>query len=148
MADMNFVVPPVEEVPQQLTPQEASSKAFYAAATSSTNPVDDYLTAKADLELTGSSAFVEMAQQAWQKEQDQNIKGTLESIIVDQSIPLDQKKSIMATYAITGYIEPDLKEKYIQQIASRQVGLTQSDIEAQDAVVDALEQRRSVQKAS
>src|SRR3990167_2261597 len=148
MADMDFVVPPVEEVPQQLTPQEASSKAFYAAATSSSDPVNDYVTAKAELELTGSSAFVEMAQQSWQREQDQNIRGTLESIIVDKSIPLDQKKAIMATYAMTGYIEPDLKEKYIQQIAAKQVGLSQSDIEAQDAVVDTLEQRRSVQKAS
>src|SRR4030065_1172478 len=126
MADMNFVVPPVEEVPQQLTPQEASSKAFYAAATSSTNPVDDYLIAKADLELTGSSAFVEMAQQSWQQEQDQTIKGTLESIIVDKSIPLDQKKAIMATYAMTGYIEPHLKARYIQQSAAEQVGRSPS----------------------
>jgi hypothetical protein len=148
MNELDFVVPPVEAVPQQLSPKEASSKAFYAASTSSADPVVDYQTAKADLEFSGTSAFVEMAQQAWMKEQDQDVRGALESIISNQTIPLDEKKAILTTYAATGFLEPDLKEKYIQQTASKQIGQTQADVETQDAIINTLEQRRAKQQAS
>lgn len=143
----DFIVPPVEELVIPVSPKKAAEQAFYAAATSSEDPVKDYTQAKGDLELTGHSPFVEMATQAWQREQDAEIKDVVGSIIVDPNIPTSEKQTILRTYALTGFIEPDLKEKYIQQTAAKQVGFTQSDIEAQDAVISTLEQRRVRQEA-
>lgn len=142
----DFIVPPVEEQAPVLAPEEASAKAFYAAATSSQDPVKDYAAAKADLELTGQSSFVDMAQQAWAKEQDESVRNTVSSLIVDPTIPPDQKKVLLQTYALTGFIEPDLKEKYIQQQAAKQIGPTAADIEAQDTIVETLAERRKKQE--
>ena len=143
----DFIVPPVEELVTPVSHKVASEKAFYAAATFSQEPVKDYTQAKGDLELNGYSPFVEMATQAWQREQDSEIKDVVGSIIINPSIPTTEKQAILRTYALTGYIEPDLKEKYIQQQASRQIGFTNADITAQDAVVATLEQRRTKQEA-
>src|SRR5512139_3496691 len=141
-----FIVPPVEEVKPVLPPEEASREAFYAAATTSSDPVQDYSTAKADLELTGESSFVDMARTAWKNEQDVNTRNTVESIISDNSIPVQEKKAVLQTYALTGFIEPSLKEKYVQQVAARKIGPTTEDIAAQDVIVDTINQRRKVQQ--
>lgn len=139
-----FIVPPVEEVKPALSPEEASREAFYAAATTSPDPVKDYKVIKADLELTGSSAFVDMAQTAWKNEQDEKVRNIVQSILVDQSIPKDKKKVILQTYALTGFIQPSLKEKYVQQVAAKQIGPTSDDTLAQDIIVDTLQTRRKV----
>ena len=142
----DFIVPPVEEDTPVLSPKEASSTAFYAAATTSEDPIKDYFQAKGDLELTGQSAFVNMAQDAWKREQDAEVKDVIGKLIGDPSIPTLEKRNILSTYALTGYVEPNLKEKYIQQTAAKQVGLTMSDIAAQDAVISTLEQRKQLQQ--
>src|SRR5512139_575070 len=141
-----FIVPPVEEVKPTVSSEEAASEAFYAAATSSNNPEQDYTVAKADLELTGESSFVNMAKEAWKNEQDVNIRNSLESIIADTSIPPSEKKIVLQTYALTGFIEPSLREKYVQQTAAKQIGPTTEDIAAQDIIVDTINQRRKVQQ--
>ena len=115
----DFIVPPVQQEQPLVPSDEAARTAFYAAAThDQANATTNFFTAKTDLETTGKSAFVDMANQAWQNEQNPVIKETVKNIINDQTIDPAQKKLILNNYALTGFISTNLKDKYIQQALS------------------------------
>jgi len=138
-----FIVPPSEKQIPVLTEKDASEKAFYAASTSSDEPVKTYETVKTDLLLEGKSDFLDMANNAWKAEQDPKIKATVAEIIGDTTISSTDKKTILSTYALTGFLSNDLKDKYIQKTASNVVGNTVSDTEAQDAIISTLVSRQN-----
>ena len=49
----NFIVPPIEEEKPLPSAKEASEQAFYTAAASKGNPIEDYVKTKMDLLSTG-----------------------------------------------------------------------------------------------
>lgn len=137
----NYVVPRIEDDVTLVPPKEASEKAFYATMSYSQNLVDDYLSAKADLEQTGKSAFVDSANERWAQEQDAVTKQTISEILVDQTIDPTIKKGVLQGYALTGYVSTDLKDKYVSSVAAKELGVTEDDRRMQDLIIDQLDQR-------
>lgn len=136
-----FVVPPIIQETPLVPSKEASEQAFYAASTYSDNPIQDFTKAKTDLEQTGTSDVVDSAKTRWAQEQDINIKDTISKLVSDPTIDKDLKKGLLQGYALTGYVSKDLKDKYIQKTAARDLSITQEDQHSQDIVIDYLDKR-------
>lgn len=145
----NFIVPPIEDEKAFPTEAEASDKAFYAAAASDENPVENYYNAKMDLQTTGSSEFVDVAEKRWKDEQDKGTRDAVESVIADPTIDRGIKLGVLQQYSMSGYIPKSLKDRYIQKTAANtdnEVTITQK--EQQDWVVSNLERRRAQMNVS
>lgn len=137
-----FSVPLVQEDAPLLSSKKASEQAFYAAATSSQNPIEDFFSIKADLEQTGESSFVQAAQDKWQQETEEGNKQAVLGIIADDTISPEIKRAVMQGYAVTGSLPTSLKDKYIEKIAIREVNSSIEDRASQDLVVSTLAERR------
>jgi hypothetical protein len=143
LVDKEFVLPPVEVEKPVMSEDKASDTAFYAAGASSVNPIEDYHQIYADLTQKGSSQAIDNATKAWEQEQDVGTKQTIKGIIEDPNIPTENKRQILNTYAMGGYVSKDLKDKYVQKAASLELGTTKQDEVAQDAVLANLRTRLS-----
>lgn len=143
LTDKEFVLPPVEVEKPVMSETHASDVAFYAAGSSSPNPIEEYHQIYADLTQKGSSLAIENATKAWEQEQDAGTKQAVKGIIEDPSIDVNDKRQILNTYAMGGYISKDLKDKYVQKTASLELGTTKQDEIGQDAVLANLRTRLS-----
>lgn len=140
----NFIVPPMEEELVLPTEKEASEKAFYAAATTGEDPVQKFFTAKMDLETTGTSEFVNVAEKRWKEEQDVSTRDAVESVIADPNIDRNTKLGVLQQYSLSGYIPKSLKDRYIEKTAATVVDeATPTQREQQDWVIANLENRRA-----
>jgi hypothetical protein len=79
---------------------------------------------------------LEDAKKMWATEQSSSNKEAVLGLINDQSIPKDQKINILSTYATSGYLSTDLKNKYVQRVASITKGETHLDDSSQDTNVN------------
>ena len=131
----DFVLPPLGAEKPIMSEEHSSDTAFYTAASSSPTPIDDYHTIFKDLLQTGESKVVDNAIQQYQVEQVDSTKQIVKSIIEDPSISVEEKRSILNTYSIGGYISKDIKDRYIQRSAALDLGNTPSDANAQDEVL-------------
>ena len=131
----DFQVPPVETTSPVLSEEALSDKAFYTAATSSPNPIEDYNTVYAELSQQGESDMYNNAVSRWKTEQDASTKNTVARLIEDPSIDAVTKKDILAQYAMSGYVSSDLKDKYVEIIASTVHTDSTSHAQTQDAIV-------------
>lgn len=129
----DFVLPEIEVTTKPVPEVQANDDAFYAAGSYGTDPVNNYTQMYTELSQEGYSEIFEAAKKTWQLEQSSSNKEAVLNILNDPTIPKEQKKSILSTYAVTGYISSDLKDKYVQKIASVTIGDTHLDSEAQDA---------------
>lgn len=140
----DFIVPPIEEDKALPTEQEASEKAFYAAATSEENPIQNYYISKMDLQTTGNSDFVNAAESRWKDEQDKDTRDAVEGVIADPSIDRGIKLGVLQQYSLSGYLPKSLKDRYIQKTAANtDDDVTPTQKEQQDWVVANLENRRA-----
>lgn len=131
----DFVLPPLTVDKPVMSEEHASDTAFYTAASSSPTPIEDYHGVFADLTQKGDSPILNNAISQYEKEQDESTKQIVKSIIEDPNIPVDQKKSILGTYSVGGYISKDIRDKYIQRSAALDLGDKPSDAMAQDEVL-------------
>src|SRR5687768_6797416 len=140
----NFIVPPIEEEKPLPSPKEASEQAFYAAAASKENPIEDYMKIKMDLESNGDSEFVNNVKHQWDQEQNEGNRQAIEGIIGDTTIDHNTKKAVLRSYSLNGFVPTSLKERYIQKAASNDdLNDTVFQQRAQDWVVDNLQNRRA-----
>lgn len=137
----DFVVPdyPSQSIP--MSKEKASEEAFYAAATESTNPLTDFLTAQKDLVEKGESALVEKAKQNWQKEQDLALRGAVGDLLGDTTIDPEWKKAMLNTYVSGGFISKDLRDRYMERQAVQDNALTIDQRAINDSIVDNLNTR-------
>ncbi|UOF80640.1 hypothetical protein [Caudoviricetes sp.] len=138
----DFSVPLVQEEVPLLSSKSASEQAFYAAATSSQNPIEDFFSIKTDLEQTGQSSFVQAAQDRWQQESDANNKEAVLGIITDATVSPEIKRAVMQNYAVTGVIPTSLKDKYIEKTAVKELSNSLEDQASQDLIVSTLAERK------
>jgi hypothetical protein len=134
----DFELPPIEVTAKPIPELEANDDAFYAAGSYGQDPVNDYTKIYSELTQDGYSESLEAAKRSWQTEQSSVNKEAVLGILNDQTIPREQKKNILSTYSVTGYISSDLKDKYVQKMASLVQGETHLDAEAQDANIENL----------
>jgi hypothetical protein len=134
----DFELPPIEVTAKPKPEVEANDEAFYAAGSYGQDPVNNFTQMYGELTQDGYSESLEAAKRAWQTEQSSVNKEAVLGILNDQTIPRDQKKNILSTYSVTGYISSDLKDKYVQKMASLVQGDTHLDAEAQDANIENL----------
>lgn len=130
-----FYVPPVDQKPTVMSEEEASDQAFYTAATSSPNPIEDYATVYSELSQRGNSQMYDNAVKRWETEQDASIKQIVSSVISDATMPIDQKRQVLREYAVGGYVSKDLRDKYIETVASTVVDKNISEQKTQQAIV-------------
>ncbi len=128
----DFELPPIEVTAKPIPEVEANDEAFYAAGSYGQDPVNNFTQMYSELTQDGYSESLDAAKRTWQTEQSSINKEAVIGILNDQTIPKDQKKNILSTYSVTGYISSDLKDKYVQKMASLVQGETHLDAEAQD----------------
>lgn len=136
----------MEEFPDKVatTPigpvNKLKEQAYYAAMINGVDPVTDYRTAVADIELEGKSELVNTIKQQYEQEQDDSIKQTVSALIEDPSVSLGEKQNALYSYATRGYLTRDIREKYKEQVAVRDTATTEKDRRAQDVWVDVMQQ--------
>jgi len=134
----SFIVPPYEQETPPLSQEAASTDAFYASAMVGEDPVNDFLKAQADLMQKGQSDLVDMAKERLGVEQDEDAKNIITGILGDTSISNEVKKSMLLTYSAGGYVNKDLRSKYISHQATQDNSITNDDRVAQENMVDSL----------
>lgn len=137
-----MVVFPERESPKAPPPERvASDQSFYAATMYGTNPQQDYKDSKLAFDTTGESDLVTRAQEAWKTEQDQSAKDAIAGIIADPAVDKETKQAVLSSYVMGGYVSPNLREKYKQTLAAKDIATSNADRAAQDAWIDAMQQR-------
>lgn len=116
--ESDITLPPLEENKALPRAKDAYEDAFYAVGSFSNTPIKDLKKAADDLLETGYSDLVNSAKQRWASEQNLSVKQTIAGILEDPSIPKDKKTDVLYTYSIGGYVSEDLKDKYVQRVAS------------------------------
>lgn len=138
MSELDFF-PDVETAKPKV--DGVNDQSFYAAASYSETPVEDFKKMKYEFSTQGESRLYELAQQKWMQEQSASNESLIADIAQDQSIPIDQKKAIFETYALTGFVSKDLRDKYIQKTAAKDLAITELDRVAQDVYSASVVQR-------
>jgi hypothetical protein len=118
------------------------SEITYAANLAEGDPMANWEQAKQEIAITGDSALVRNEQVKWDEEQMASNKKAMESILLDPSVPVEQRQAVMNNYVndITGGMK-DLRTKFMIESAIRDVSVTEEDREAQTETVDTVEQR-------
>ena len=132
----DFELPSIEVTAKAVPEIQANDEAFYASGSYSKDPVNDYTKMYGELTQQGYSQSLEDAKKMWATEQSSANKEAVLGLINDQSIPKDQKINILSTYATSGYLSVDLKDKYVQRVASITKGETHLDDSSQDTNVN------------
>ena len=142
----SLYLPPIEEPKTLYTQKQAYEEAFYTVGAYSPNPVEDLWMVSQDLMQKGYSDTVELAKKTWEQEQIPAIKQTITGLIEDPSVSKQEKINILSTYSNSGYISNDIKDKYIQKIASIPLGNTNKDITALDHNITIVQDKLNVSK--
>jgi len=137
---------PIEQVNPSIPEKVAATKAFYAAATNedTEDPIAEYQALKTELETQGYSKNLETAQNKWVQEQDDFGKQYFTNLIADPSIDIKTKKDALSLYTSSGYINPSLREKYLEQVAVKSPGNRIVDNQALDELLKAFPEKRTI----
>lgn len=130
----DFEIPGVDESVKPVPITKANDDAFYAAGAYSQDPINDYQTMYQEQTQQGYSSTLESAKRTWEQEQNTTNKEAVLSIINDPEIPREDKVNVLSTYAASGYISQNLRDKYVQRIGAIDMGITHTQADAQDAV--------------
>ena len=129
-------IPIVEE-----KPKVKKEDLFYAVATESHDPINDWKKANEELIRTGESTLFNLAQDKWKKEQDNVAKATITGLMMDDTVPEWQKKAAISTYLSGGFVQKDLRDKYLVQQATVDNSILEMDRRAQDIIADRVVQQ-------
>lgn len=130
----DFEIPGVEESVKQVPVTQANDEAFYAAGSYSPDPINAYQTMYQEQTQQGYSDTLEAAKRTWAQEQNTTNKEAVLGIINDPTIPREDKINVLSTYAASGYVSQNLRDKYVQRIGAIDMGVTHTQADAQDAV--------------
>ena len=139
----DFELPTIEVTTKPVPEVQANDEAFYAAGSYGTDPVNNYTKMYGELTQDGYSQSLEDAKKMWMGEQDTRNKEAVLGLINDPAIPREQKTKVLSIYSTTGYISTDIKDKYVQRIASVNVGDTHLDESSQDTNVNLLPAKKA-----
>lgn len=139
----DFVLPEIEVTTKPVPEVQANDDAFYAAGSYGTDPVNNYTQMYGELTQQGYSQSLEDAKKMWMSEQDSNNKEAVLGLINDPNVPKEQKTKMLSIYSTTGYISSDIKDKYVQRIASLPIGDTHLDDASQDTNVNLLQNKKT-----
>lgn len=133
---------PAEQLPPEsrLVPHsKATDLAFYTSRLRSPEEVQTaFNQVYDDLTTSGMSTALNNAQNAWVEEQDVENKVIISSLIEDETISKRDKIALLNQYS-SGYINPDLKQKYAMQLASIDNSQGPLEQEAQEFQVNELQ---------
>lgn len=130
----DFEIPNIEESIKQVPVTQANDEAFYAAGSYSPDPISSYQTMYQEQTQQGYSATLEAAKRTWEQEQNTTNREAVLGIINDPAIPREDKINVLSTYAASGYVSQNLRDKYVQRIGAIDMGNTHTQADAQDAV--------------
>lgn len=121
---------------------------LYAANLAGGNPVENYVSAKQEIAATGDSSLVQSEREKWAQEQATQNQQSVEAIIGDASIPIEQRRAVMESYVMGAIPLQNLRDKFLAEAAVRDVSTTVEDQEAQTALTDTVHQRDAAKQAS
>lgn len=128
-----FTIDDIEQPEVPLSKSQIYEDAFYAAGSySEKDPVADMKRAADDMLNKGYSSIIDKAQEKWIAEQNNEAKIIFSSLISDPTVSKKDKIAAFSLYANGGYITNDLKQKYIQKVASIPLEITNDDQESQN----------------
>ena len=124
----------IDDIPVVPQPTNISNDTvLYAANLAGGNPVENYTSAKQEIAQTGGSSLVRSENDKWLQEQSVSNQQTVESIIEDVSLPIEQRRVVMESYVMGAIPLQNLRDKFLAQAAVRDVSTTVADQEAQTA---------------
>ena len=134
----DFEIPPAPEPVGKITEEQALDKAFYAAGAYGEDVVEEFYKITNELSVSNTSLTLENAQKRWEQEQDEVIKGTVLDLISDNTIPIEERRKIVSTYASSGFVSKDLKDKFIQRVVSTDSSKTFEEKQSQDLLINGI----------
>ncbi len=118
----------------------AQEQAFYGSTFSPDEDVpfnETYARTKFDLDTTGESEKVSDSEALWSVEQQDQNKQAVSSVITDANIPIEQRMKALQAYN-AGLLESvNLKDKWKQTVAAKDVQETVADHNMQDKMAEA-----------
>ena len=139
---------PKEAGKPKLSEEQTSDTALYTAGSyPQTNDLyQDYERIYNELLDKGYSESVEMANQMYRDEQSRNNKGIVANIIEDPDMPVDQKKAIIEMYKSEGFINHDIKNKFMENLTILDLGDSETDTEAQTDISKTVKDKSVLQE--
>ena len=132
------VLPPYQENAPIVSEEHASDTAFYTAASSSPNPIEDFSRIKGDLVQKGTSKDVEDATKLYNQELEDSSRATITSLINSPTVSKDVKLHLLKSFKDNAHLDKDLRDKYAERIAALELGTTKSDEKSQNEVAKLL----------
>lgn len=139
---------PKEAGKPKLSEDQASDTALYTAGSyPQTNDLyQDYERIYNELLDKGYSESVEMANQMYRDEQSRNNKGIVANIIEDPDMPVEQKKAIIEMYKSEGFINHDIKNKFMENLTILDLGDSETDTDAQTDISKTVKDKSVLQE--
>lgn len=119
------VLTPLEVGARPVPERAANEKAFYTAATLQTDeqdPISVYNTVKTELMSEGISKAYDLAKNKWIQEQDEFGKEYFAELISNPNVSSEEKRNALSLYASSGYISQDIRDKYVEALATSASG--------------------------
>ena len=123
----------IQDIPDVVvTPLVKQEEIVYSTLLAEGDPIANYGKAKEEIYRTGSSTLVTSEKEKATLEQQQQITSSTQEIIRDESIPKEQRLSVMKAYSQAIKNVGDLREKYLVKQTTRDIALTAEDRIGQD----------------
>ena len=136
-------LPPIPLPKKMYDSVEASNEAFYTAAASDDDDIENiYTKVNQDLLTNGYSDLQEIAINKYKSEQNQQNKNIVDSLIADPAVDMQDKKNALELYATGGYVSSDLKDRYQNSLISPININSIEETENQKAALEGLEIKR------
>ncbi len=124
----------IDDIPVVSQPTKISDDTvLYASNLAGGNPNENYASAKQEIAQTGDSSLVQAEKDKWLQEQGDINQQTVESLISDSTVPIEQRRAVMESYVKGAIPLQNLRDKFLAEAAVRDVSTTVADREAQTA---------------
>lgn len=105
------------------------SEAFYASVLSgSEDPVGTFETMMEEFKNKGASASIDLVRHSLKQSKDIVKSAVIENIIMDQSIPRDEKTEILRQYSMGNEPEQSLQDEYLNYLSNMKLAKDQQEL--------------------
>jgi len=133
----NIVIPPVDTA-EVLPQKEVNDRAFYTSSLAEGDFNTNFEQVRFDLETTGKSSLYDQELRVWEGESAEMHRQAVVNALSDATIPLEQRKRILNAYNVRGTTPPNLRDKYIEKVATQDDHDLVDNKISQDKLVDVL----------
>lgn len=132
---------------------EDNNDAFYASVLSGVeDPVSFYEEIEKEKESNnGLSSIINSVRAYYKEQKDMDQAMTIEGIIADETIPVEDKKTILRNYSVGRTLDVDLQDEYLNYLSSIELAnkpeVTEEDLEIADFNIATTKLEQDLEKA-